>query len=37
MASYFNDMGFMRYPLFLSALFLLVQIGRAAWAVRVPR
>lgn len=37
MAAFFQEMGFMRYPLLLSAVFLLAQIGRAAWAVRAPR
>jgi len=36
MGAFIQEMGVMRYPLFLAALFLFIQIGYAAWALRVP-
>ena len=34
MGAFIQEMGVMRYPLIVSAVFLLVQIGRAAWALK---
>lgn len=36
MHHFFQDMGFIRWPMYVATLFMLVQIGRAAMDLRKP-